>query len=142
MFSNFSEIFNTLSNFYTLKTFRNHPEIVKKLLNQGLHLNWVIFWFNEILARYLRKRVEINKKKQWFQPPLTHKLSHISISEMPDSIKFQFICCCAALFECHAYNPKATRQRCICFRGEDPERTSKMSNNEEFYVKVKFVPRT
>ena len=77
---------------------------------------------------------------------LTHKFSHISISEMPDFIKFQFICfrncCCAALFECHANNPKATRQRCISFRGEDPERTSKMSNNEEFYVKVKFIPRT
>ena len=36
MFSNFSEIFNTLSNFYTLKTFRNHPEIVKKLVNQDV----------------------------------------------------------------------------------------------------------
>ena len=78
---------------------------------------------------------------------LTYKLSHISISEMLDSIKFQFICfrncCCAALFECHANNPKAIRQRCIFLKGEDPERTSKMSKNEEqFYVKVKFIPRT
>ena len=31
-------------------------------LNQGLQLNWVIFWLNEILAnRYLRKRVKIKK---------------------------------------------------------------------------------
>ena len=50
--------------------------------------------------------------------------------------------CCAALFESHANSPKATRQRCIFLKGEDPERTSKMWNNEEFYMKVKFIPGT
>ena len=51
-------------------------------------------------------------------------------------------CYCAALFEFYANNPKTTRQRCIFFEGEDPERTGKLSNNGEFYVKVKFIPRT
>ena len=80
---------------------------------------------------------------------LTHKLSRILISEMFDSIKFQYTCirfrncCCAALFECNANNSKATRQRCMFLKEEDLERTSKTSNNEEqFYVKAKVIPRT
>ena len=44
-------------------------------------------------------------------------------------------------------NPMLTVQRqqgkaAFFEKGEDPERTSKMSNNEEFYVKVKFIPGT
>ena len=41
---------------YTFKTF-------EKLLKEEPQLNWVIFGLNEILARYLRKKVDINEKQ-------------------------------------------------------------------------------
>ena len=57
-------------------------------------------------ADFVESRAHLIHYWHW----LTHKLSHIPIAEMPDSIKFQWMCFgnrwYAAIFESHADSPK------------------------------------
>ena len=64
----FSKILNVPHNhkFLYFKNIRkkNHPKILKKLLNPGLKANWVTFWLNEILAiNYIFKKKGRSKLK-------------------------------------------------------------------------------
>ena len=47
-------------------------------------------------------------------------------------------CWCATLFESQANEGNKGNAAFLFFRGKDSERTSKRSNNEKFYVKVKL----
>ena len=47
-------------------------------------------------------------------------------------------CWCATLFESQANEGNKGKPHFCFFRGKDSERTSKRSNNEKFYVKVKL----
>ena len=66
-FPTFPTFFTSSLTFIHEKYWKNHPEILKTLLNQRLHLNWVIFWFNENLARHLRERVKIKENNDFNQ---------------------------------------------------------------------------
>ena len=62
--ANYSSKFSTFSQttLFPSKHSKNHPQILKHLLDQGLQPNEAIFRLNEIFARHLRKSAENVRK--------------------------------------------------------------------------------